>query len=339
MAAELSKWYNIPLNANHIVLSCGAAAAMNVLLHAIMPEGSEMIIISPFFAEYMSYAANVKAKVVVVPSKPDFDLDIDAIQKAITPNTRAIIINTPNNPSGKIYSEATLISLGQMLLKEYQKRLIEDRESSPIFIISDEPYRRISYMAPATAAATDDHGDSLPSVMNCYAYTFIVSSFSKDLSLPGERIGWIAMHPCLFSPELQGTLSTNTRTQGFVNAPSIMQYAVEYALPIADIKPAVAWYKERRDILHKGLVDAGLECVLPEGAFYLFPRVPEGVTDFEFIDILKKHLILAVPGTSFGDPRSVRFAYCVDLDTVQRAVPRLKVCVEEAKKLAAEKKQ
>ena len=138
--------------------------------------------------------------------EPDFDLDIPAIQKAITPKTRAIIINSPNNPTGKIYSEATLIELGKMLMGEYQKRLAADPASSPVFVISDEPYRRISYMGPARNPE-EGKGDSLPSVMNCYAYTFIVSSFSKDLSLPGERIGWVAMHPCLYSPELQASLT------------------------------------------------------------------------------------------------------------------------------------
>ena len=242
MAAELSKWYNIPLNANvyfsfllislfrffrffqhqHLVLSCGAAAAINVLFHSIIPADSEIIIIAPFFAEYLRYIENVKSKAVIVSAsllflywyfyhylawpEADFDLDIPAIQKAITPKTRAIIINSPNNPTGKIYSEATLIELGKMLMGEYQKRLAADPASSPIFIISDEPYRRISYMGPARNPE-EGKGDSLPSVMNCYAYTFIVSSFSKDLSLPGERIGWVAMHPCLYSPELQASLT------------------------------------------------------------------------------------------------------------------------------------
>lgn len=333
MAQELSKWYNIPLKADHFVLTCGAAAAINILFRSIIPADSEIIIIAPFFAEYLRYIENVHSKAVIVKSTPTFDLDVDAIEKAITPKTRAIIINSPNNPSGKIYSEATLVRLGTMLMHVYQQRLATDPNASPVFVVSDEPYRRISYSENKST-----RGDNLPSVMNCYAYSFIVSSFSKDLSLPGERIGWIVMHPCLYSPQLQASFATATRVLGFVNAPSLMQFAIERALPTADITGAISFYKERRDILYKGIIDAGLECNLPEGAFYLFPRVPAGMTDFRFSEILKKHLVLAVPGSAFGDAGCVRFAYCVTLDTVTRAVPRIKAAVEEAKaELAAQK--
>ncbi|KAH7818515.1 Aspartate aminotransferase [Monocercomonoides exilis] len=325
IAAELSKWHNIPLRAEHFVLSCGAAAAISVLFHCIIPEDSEVIIIAPFFAEYLQYIKIARSKAVIVQSDEHYDLDVDAIEKAITPKTRAIIINSPNNPTGKIYSEATLRKLGEMLMKVYTKRLSESRDASPVFVVSDEPYRRLSYLGKDTP---------LPSIFNCYSYSFIVSSFSKDLSLPGERIGFIIMHPCLFSSEMQGALSTATRVLGFVNAPSSIQFAVERSIS-CDVSASVEWYKQRRDVFHKGLVEAGLQCELPEGAFYLFPRVPEGVTDKEFSEALKKRLVLAVPGCAFGDSRSVRFAYCCDMETIEKAIPRIAETVKEIKEQKA----
>ncbi|KAK2964930.1 aspartate aminotransferase [Blattamonas nauphoetae] len=327
LARELSKWYNCPITEANLVLSCGAAAAINVLFHSIVAEGDEIIVNAPYFAEYLGYSRNVRANPVVVQCDNDFNLDVDAIEKAITDKTRAIIINSPNNPTGKIYSEELLIRLGKMLMKVYTERLSRNKEASPIFIVSDEPYRRISYIP-----------GELPSIFNCYNYSFVVSSFAKDLSIPGERLGFIAISPALLSPPLITALSTYTRVLGFVNAPSYAQFALELALDAGcDISEGVKEYKSRRDVLHKGLIDAGLECDLPEGAFYLFPRVPAGMDDLRFAAILKEQLVLAVPGRAFGDSNCVRFAYCVDMKTIQTAIPKIKVGVEKAKQELAGK--
>lgn len=325
VAKELSKWYGVNIRPEYLTMTCGAASAMNVLFHCIIRPDDEIIVIAPYFLEYDNYIRIPGAKKIIVRTKPDFSLDIEAFSKAIGPNTRGIIMNSPNNPSGAVYSENQIVELSSLLLRIYEERrkaAVDNAEASPIFIISDEPYRRISYV-------------DVPSIMKIYPYTFITTSHSKDLSLPGERIGMICTSPSLYSPELAGSFASALRYLGFVNAPSLMQFVLEKAVDCE--LSCLEWYKKRKDIFYKGMIEAGLECVEPQGAFYLFPCVPRNadgekvVDDVEFSNLLKEKLVLCVPGRCFGEPNNVRFAYCCEIQTIEKAIPRIKEIVNKIK--------
>lgn len=317
IARLVSGWYKVPLTQENLVLTVGAAGALVVLLRTLLEPGDEVILLSPYFVEYCSYIKCWGGVPVVVPTDAKFDPDLAAIKARITPRTRALFLNSPNNPTGHIYSDETLAALGKLL-----QEANADREK-PIVIVSDEPYRRIAY---------DDV--VVPSIIEHYPYTFVCTSFSKDLSIPGERLGFVVIPPALYSPEVFAALSTTQRQLGFVNAPSMIQFAVERA---ASASVDVNWYKARRDRLYQGLVDAGFELNKPEGAFYLFPKIPAPITEQEMLAALKRHLVLAVPGSGFGCPGYLRFAYCCSMEAVEKCLPRLKVALEEARKAAQER--
>jgi aspartate aminotransferase len=259
--------------------------------------------------EYVFYIDNHCGKTTLVPTFEDFSLDLSAIEEAINPRTAGVLINSPNNPTGKVYPEAQIRGLAE-LLERKSKEI-----GRPIVLISDEPYRGITY-----------DGVKVPSILAAYDNSIVVTSFSKDLSLPGERLGYIAMNPKIDSPaETMDGLVMCNRVLGFVNAPSLIQRAVKDDLrAIVDVSD----YKRRRDRLYDALTSFGYQCVKPEGAFYLFPKSPLP-DDVQFVGILQKKLILTVPGTGFGGPGCFRIAYCVSDETIEGSLKGFEEAIKE----------
>jgi aspartate aminotransferase len=251
--------------------------------------------------EYNFYLENHQGLPKVVPTKPDFSLDFRAIEEGITEKTRAVLINSPNNPTGKVYSEGELEALAKVLTDGSEKF------GQPIYLISDEPYRKIAY-----------DGIEVPSIFDAYRESFVVTSFSKDLSLPGERIGYAALHPEISDKGMiAGGMVLCNRILGYVNAPALMQRAIASLL---EESVDVSIYQRKRDTLYGGLASCGYELVKPEGAFYLFPRTPIE-DDVSFVSALQEENILTVPGSGFGGPGHFRIAYCVEDKTIERSLP------------------
>ena len=311
VADYLSKLHHLSFGPDDIVMTVGAGGALNVVLKTVLNPAEEVIIPRPYFVEYNFYLDNHQGVPKTVPTKPDFSLDFDAIEKAIHANTRAVLINSPNNPTGKVYTGQDLDTLGD-LLKTFSRKL-----GQPIYLISDEPYRKIVY-----------DGVSVPSVFASYPETFLVTSFSKDLSLPGERIGYAAVNPNMSDKKtvMNGMILCN-RVLGYVNAPSIMQRAVADLL---EETVDVSLYQRKRDMLCAGLKDCGYEFSKPEGAFYLFPKTPIE-DDVAFVTALQEENILAVPGSGFFGPGHMRIAYCVDDRTIEKAMPGFSRVIRRAK--------
>lgn len=301
VADYLSNQNNLTFGPGDIVMTVGAAGAMNVVLKAILNPGDEVIIPAPYFLEYNFYIDNYGGIPKTVTTKPDFSLDLSAIEKAISSNTRAVLINNPNNPTGRVYRKDELSRLGG-LLTQYSQRYGE-----PIYLISDDPYSKIIY-----------NGLVCPSVFDAYRESFLATSFSKDLSLPGERIGYIAVHPLIAEKDIiiEGLILCN-RILGFVNAPALMQRLIPFLLGES---VDVALYQRKRDILCEGLGTAGYRFAKPEGTFYLFPETPIP-DDVEFVRSLQEENILTVPGSGFGGPGHFRIAYCVEDETIERSLP------------------
>ena len=282
----------LPFAGGDIVMSCGAAGAINVVLGATLNPGDEVIILAPYFGEYVYYVDNHNGKAVIVPTTADFRLDLDDIAAAVTPRTRGLILNSPNNPSGVVYAAGEIRELAE-LLRRKQAEL-----NTEIYIISDEPYRRLIY-----------DGLTYPQIFPHYDRTIVVNSHAKDLGLPGERIGYIAVHPDYPGKgELTDGLIFCTRTLGFVNAPALMQHLVR---GLQDASVEVAEYQRKRDFLYGGLTELGYSVVKPQGAFYLFPKSPLA-DDAAFVDALQEWQVLVVPGRGFGAPGHFRISYCVE---------------------------
>jgi len=295
--------------ANHIIMTCGAGAALNVVSKSILDPGDEVIILSPFFVEYKFYIDNHGGISKVASTKKDFTLDIDAIRSAITSRTKGIIINSPNNPTGVVYNEESLKELGRMLAD------MENQFGSQIFVISDEPYAKIIY-----------DGLVLPSIFNCVKNSIVVTSHSKDLALPGERIGYAALSPLMENAGLlMEALVFCNRTLGFVNAPALMQRLVA---GLQHESVDIAGYQEKKDILYNSLTALGFKMVKPQGAFYLFPESPLP-DDVEFVMAAQKHNILLVPGSGFGAPGYFRIAYCIDKQVILNSLPAFKTLAAE----------
>lgn len=297
LAANLRKSTGVPLEAKHVVMECGAGGALNVVLKTILNPDEEVIILAPYFSEYLFYTDNHGGKPVIVNTDPEtFQPDPQRIYDAITSRTRAIIINTPNNPSGVVYSRRTLEQLAEKI-NEREKEF-----ETKICVISDEPYVKIVY-----------DGVEVPSVFTIFKHSIIVNSFSKSLSLPGERIGYIAINPLMEDTDiLMDGLIFSTRTLGFVNAPALFQRILPESL---DATVDVNAYKKRRDMLYNIITEAGLECLKPEGAFYLFPKSPIE-DDVEFCKAAIKYNLVIVPGTGYGCKGHFRLAYCVNEKTI-----------------------
>jgi aspartate aminotransferase len=311
VAGKIKEDEGVDIDETNVVMTVGAGGALNVCLKAILNPGDEVVIPKPFFVEYTFYVDNHGGAACIVPSSSDFSLDLQAIEGAITPKTAAVLINSPNNPTGKVYPQEQIDSLAQLL---YRKSKEIGRS---IVLICDEPYRGITY-----------DGVSVPSILKAYDNSLIATSFSKDLSLPGERLGYIAMNPKMSDPAatMDGLVLAN-RILGFVNAPGIMQRAVTGALRE---KVDVAVYQRRRDRLYDSLTSFGYDCVKPEGAFYLFPKSPIE-DDIAFVAHLLKKLILVVPGTGFGGPGYFRIAYCVSDATIEGALKGFEEAIKEIK--------
>jgi aspartate aminotransferase len=282
-------------------MTVGAAGALNVVLKAILNPGDEVIIPAPYFMEYNFYIDNYGGIPKTVNTNPDFSLDLFTIEKAISSNTKAVLIDNPNNPTGRLYRKDELTQLGE-LLTQYSQRY-----GGPIYLISDEPYSKIIY-----------DGLICPSVFDAYRESFLVTSFSKDLSLAGERIGYIAVHPLIAEKDIiiEGLILCN-RILGFVNAPAMMQRLIPFLL---EDSVDVTLYQQKRDILCKGLDAAGYRFTKPEGTFYLFSETPIP-DDVEFVRSLQEENILTVPGSGFGGPGHFRIAYCTEDKTIEKALP------------------
>jgi aspartate aminotransferase len=309
VADTLKAETGLPFAVNDIVMSCGAAGAANVVLHTILNPGDEVIILSPYFGEYVYYIDNHNGVPVIVPTTADFQMDIAGIEVAITPRTRGIIINSPNNPSGVVYTADQVKGLAD-LLRRKQREL-----GNEIFIISDEPYRRLIY-----------DGLVYPQIFPQYENTIVVNSHAKDLGLPGERIGYIAVHPDYPDKgELVDGLIFCTRTLGFVNAPALMQHVVR---ALQGVSVDIADYQRKRDYLCSQLTEMGYSLVKPQGAFYLFPRSPLE-DDVAFVEALQEWNVLTVPGRGFGTPGHFRISYCVEDWVLQGAVAGLARAAEK----------
>jgi len=301
VADYLSKHNRQTFSQDDIVMTVGAGGGLNVVLKTILNPGEEVVIPSPYFVEYNFYLDNHQGVAKLVNTRPDFSLDFDAIERAISEKTRAVLINSPNNPTGKVYSKQDLDTLGNLLSSYSRKR------GEPIYLISDEPYRKIVY-----------DGISVPSVFDAYPETFVVTSFSKDLSLPGERIGYAAIHPAISDKKsVTGGMILCNRVLGYVNAPAFMQRAVSQLL---EESVDISLYQKKRDMLCNGLADCGYEFSKPGGAFYLFPKTPIP-DDVAFVTALQEENILAVPGSGFYGPGHMRIAYCVADRTIENAMP------------------
>lgn len=299
LARPLSMMYRKNFTAQDLILTCGAAGALNIIFKTLLDPDDEVLVFSPYFPEYLFYVDNHGGKAVVVETDNLFQLDLAAVQQALTPRTKAVIINSPNNPTGQIYSSDSLKKLGEILTAYGQQH------NKVIYLVSDEPYSRIVY-----------DGIQLPSVFEAYPHTLLATSFSKDLSIPGERLGLVAVSPDTpYREDLLGGLILANRILGFVNAPALMQRAVAKVAGICvDISP----YARRRDLLADILRQAGYRFVMPQGAFYFFPEAPGG-DDMAFVSRLKQEHILAVPGRGFGRPGFFRLAFCVPEATIERA--------------------
>jgi len=292
VAGFLAKEHSVPMTWEQVIMTCGAGGALNVALKTILDPGDEVIVLAPYFVEYLFYIDNHNGIGKLAKTNEDFTLNIEEIEKAITPKTKAIIINSPNNPSGRIYDEKSLRTLGELF------GAVKQKNNQTIYLLSDEPYSKIVY-----------DGARVPSIFQAYADSIMATSYSKDLSLPGERIGYLAVNPRMenWKPVIDGLTFCN-RILGFVNAPALMQRIL---IKLQGVSVNVSEYKWKRDNLCRGLAEAGYSFVKPEGAFYLFPKSPIA-DDVKFVNILLQENILGVPGTGFGTPGHFRLAYCVE---------------------------
>jgi aspartate aminotransferase len=278
----------------------GAAAGINVVLKTLLDPGDEVIFFSPYFVEYHFYVDHQGGVTKVVPTDAHFALDLEALEAALSPRSKVVLINSPNNPSGVIYPAATLKQLGELLQRKQRQF------NTTIYLLSDEPYKKLIY-----------GGLIYPEVYAHYPNTISVTSHAKDLAIPAERIGSIAVNPeCVDLQDLLGGMSFATRTLGFVNAPALMQHALVH---LQGVTIDMAQYERKRDFLCDHLTALGYELVKPQGAFYIFPKTPIP-DDVAFVQKLQEKHILTVPGRGFGTPGHFRIAYCVEDRTIERAI-------------------
>jgi aspartate aminotransferase len=312
IAEHINHNFGTVFHKENVIMTVGAAGGMNVILKTIINPGDEVIVFAPFFGEYRNYVSNVDGQLVAItPNTVNFQPNLIEFEQKITKKTKAVIVNTPNNPTGVVYSEQTIMELAAILDKK-QKEL-----GTTIYIISDEPYRELAY-----------DGVEVPYLTKYYKNTIVGYSFSKSLSLPGERIGYLIIPSEVDDfQDVVEAASVATRILGYVNAPSLMQRVVARCL---DAQVDVDAYNRNRELLYNNLVSYGYECVKPQGAFYLFVKALEE-NDKAFAEAAKKYNLLIVPGSAFGCPGYVRIAYCVDYKMINRSLPKFKQLAEEYK--------
>lgn len=310
VALHLSSVHGLSFCEGDVIMTCGAAGGLNVILKAILNPGDEVIVPAPYFVEYNFYIDNHGGKLVMVKTKDDFSLDLEAIEQAITAHTKAILINSPNNPTGQVYDGDSIGKLGELLTAQTRET------GQVIYLVADEPYRYIVY----------DHLN-VPSVFAAYPESVVVTSHSKDLSLPGERIGYIAVHPKSGNKgDLLSAMTLANRILGFVNAPALMQRVIAR---LQGQTVDISIYQKRRDLLCEALASYGYDFVKPRGAFYLFPRSPLP-DDTAFVRSLQAQNILTVPGSGFACPGHFRIAFCVPEETIERALPGFKAAMDRS---------
>ena len=317
IAAYLARQQQVPVSASNVVMTVGAAGALVSFFRAVIEPGDEVICPSPYFVEYGSYCGHFGGVLKPVPSIADegFRPDIAAIEAAITPKTRALLVNSPNNPTGCIYSAEDVRQLAALVDKTNAARGDGGR---PLFLLSDEPYRAFAY-----------DGATVPPMLPLTPYAVVLGSFSKTLSLAGERIGYVAVNPAMPDGDtLVSAVTLTNRTLGFVNAPVIGQ---RLATALLDETVDLEIYDRRRKLMAKVLSDAGIEFVMPRGAFYFFPKAPGG-DDIAFVDALQDELILAVPGRGFGMAGFVRLSCSVDEKIIARSAEGLKRAVQRLRR-------
>lgn len=310
IAARMSTEQGIAVNAGDMLMSCGAAGAINVVMKALLNPGEEVLLLAPYFVEYSFYVDNHGGVGKVVKTDGEFNIDLQAIEEALNEKTKAVMINSPNNPTGQLYSAESIAALGQLLEEA------SHQYHTTIYLISDEPYRKIVF---------DDL--EVPPIFQHVRNSIVLSSFSKDLSLPGERLGYLAVHPQADDKKmLLDAMTLATRILGFVNAPAFIQRVVAQ---LQDVTVDSSIYERRRDLFCKILEEAGYDFIKPKGAFYLFPKSPIE-DDVRFCSLLQKQKILAVPGRGFGAPGYVRLAFCVDEDHIARSADGFRAALAEA---------
>ena len=311
IAARTSADQGLALEGSQVVVTCGAAGALNIIFKALLDPGDEVLVSSPYFVEYGFIADNHGGVLKSVPSNADFSLDVAALEAAMGPRTKVVLVNTPNTPTGSIYSAESLAFLAAAMERKGREF------GRAIYLVSDEPYRKIAY-----------DGAKVPSPLASCANSIVATSYSKDLSLPGERIGFVAVNPAAEDLQaLMGALTLANRILGYVNAPSLMQRVIA---GIGDACVDVSIYQRKRDLLASGLRAAGYDFSLPAGAFYLFPKSPFA-DEARFVALLKEENILVVPGSGFGTPGHFRIAYCVDDKTILGAMPGFERSMRKAK--------
>jgi aspartate aminotransferase len=311
IAANYAKRFGVPLSGDDLYMTCGAAASLTVTLHALACAGDEFIVFAPFFPEYAVFAQGAGAKLTVLPSDPETMLpDFTALENALNPHVKGVLINSPNNPSGVVYGEETMARLGEILLVK------STEYGNPIYLIADEPYRELVY----------DQETIVPCPMKYYNDTVVCYSYSKSLSMPGERIGYIAVNPkATESRAVYAAVCGAGRELGFVCAPALFQrVAAECDGMTADLSV----YKRNRDLLYHGLKECGFTCIYPDGAFYLFMKAAEADAA-AFCERAKKYELLLVNGADFGAEGWVRIAYCVQTERIEKALPLFKKLAEE----------
>ena len=312
LAKSVNKRFGTNFAAKNFFMTAGAAAAITICFKALAQPEDEFITFAPFFPEYRAFVESVGGKLVVGPAQPaDWQIDFAAFEKLVTNHTKAVIVNSPNNPSGAVYSEETIQKLADILRRK------EEEFHHPIFIISDEPYREIAF-----------EGYTVPYVPKFYDNTLVCYSYSKSFSLPGERIGYIIVPDEVADfGKVYGSIAGAARVLTHVNAPSLWQLVIGRC---ADMPSDISAYVKNGQLLYQGLLDAGFVCVKPQGAFYLFPKCLDE-DDYAFCERAKKYDLLLVPGTDFGCPGYFRAAYCIKTETIEKSLPRFKKLAEEYK--------
>ena len=311
VAANLARETGLPFTGEDVMMTCGAAGAMNVALRTLLDPGDEVVIFAPYFAEYVFYIQHQGGEVRVAQCDESFLPDVDSLAATLTSRTRAVVINSPNNPTGAIYPAATIAAIGRAL------REAEQRFGTEIYLLADEPYRKLMFT-----------GEPYPFIYEHHERSIVVTSHSKDLGLAGERVGHLAVNPgCRDRGEFMDGATFALRTLGFVNAPALMQRVVAR---LQDASVDIGEYRRKRDFMYEALTRMGYECMEPQGAFYMFPKSPMA-DDTAFVALLQSKLVLTVPGVGFGTPGYFRVSFCVDDHTLEGSLPGFEEAFREAR--------